>query len=253
MSGIFGPKTNFSSRSLILVGLIFVVCLIVLGGFAYGFAYRTRQQMLANQQVNYTPPTTPTKKQIKRILLRYSSAAGVQYLEILANGTINLYDQNMKLLKSGLRGFGQVNSLFDDITKNWDYWKDHMLGNGNYTLIIDTNTGQYTFVITGGGVTGGSGGSNPVDDLIGGLIDLGNDTFTPTPTPHPTPTPPIHPPTPTPTPETYPTMTPDPNVTPNPLTPTPLPGYVTAPPFKCEDYKSDHPFIISNIICGLDK
>ncbi|OGV96525.1 hypothetical protein A2W24_03355 [Microgenomates group bacterium RBG_16_45_19] len=237
-------RLGLTPKSLLVVGLIFLACLVVIGLLAYGFAYRARQQMLLNQELRYTPPTTPTQHQVKRVLLKRLGPNGLEYLEILADGTVNLYDADMNLIKSGLQGFGRVNSLLDDIAKNMKLWQLNLRGRGNYTLIVETNMGTYTYTITGGG-----SGDSDLDDILDNLEDLGNDTFAPTPIPQPTTIVPTAPPgaSPTPTTSYLPGITP--TLPPNPLTPTPLPGYMTAPPFSCNDYYLNRPITISNILC----
>lgn len=234
-----------SQRHLYLLGFALFLSLVAVAIVTYGLASRTRQQMLENQNLTYTPPTTPVAQQVKRVLIRREGPNGVEYLEILLDGTINLYDANMKLIKTGLQGYGRVNSILDDFAKNLYRLDQYLNGRGRYTITIYTNQGTYTYTSNGTG-----SGNTLLDDLVDEIDDLVDDTFTPTPTPAPTYTP-APPPTAGPSP-TSPPAVPTPTIPWNPLTPTPLPAYMTNPPFICSDYDLNRPTNISNIICFPD-
>lgn len=233
---------KLSAKLITLLSLIFLVILGGVFAITASIANLTGQRIAQTQEVNPASPSITIKRQIKRILLKKETNAGTFFYEIFQNGQVNIYDANMNLLKSGLQGFGRTNSLFDDIDKLMELLKNNL--KSGYTLIVETTTGTETYIGTG------TGGNKQIDDLIGNIEDLVNDTFAPTPTIAPTHTPVPGQPTRTPTPSPTGHLL-NPTVTPtlNPLTPTPLPGYMTAPPFKCEDYDISRPFTISNVMC----
>lgn len=237
------PARGRKLSTKLIILLIFIFLIIVIGIFIIttSVANLTGQRIAQTQEVNPASPSITLKRQIKRVLLKKETDEGTFYYEILQNGQVNIYDANMNLLKSGLQGYGRTNSLFDDIDKLMDLLRNNL--KSGYTLIIETTTGTETYTGTG------PGGNNPIDDLIDNIEDLVNDTFTPTPTIAPTSTPLPGQPTRTPTPTQVSLLNPTPTPTSNPLTPTPLPEYMTAPPFKCEDYDISRPFTISNVMC----
>jgi hypothetical protein len=244
MANLILFRSRPSARILVIVGIVFGLVLIVVLAASFLLATRTRESMLAHQSLKSTVPQVATKRQVKRIFLERETENGIEYIEILANGTINVYDLNHKLIKTGLQGFSRINSLFDDIDRHWDT----LFGGskGKCRLTIETNFG--ITVIDCGGSSGGGGTG---EDIIDDIEEITDNTFEPTPTFAPTSNPAPTIPWPTDTP--WPTYLPTPNlsITPGGPTPTPLPGYMTAPPFRCEDYKLNHPFAISNVICGL--
>lgn len=241
-------RRGSSHKMLYLLGLVFGGCLILVILVAYGLARLTSQKIQESRELTYVAPVTTTDH-VKKALLRRHTDHGDEILEILEDGTVNLYDANMRLIKSGLQGFGRLTNLF----KNFD----DLLKAGNrqfvcpiaYQLTLVTSLGTYTCTPPEANQT-----LPGTDDLIDEFEDMVDDTFAPTPTYRPTNTP-----APTTAPG-YPTATPAPFVpTPrvtdpdwNPLTPTPLPEYMLAPPFSCSDYHLNHPFTISNVICGAD-
>lgn len=246
MSETLLGRRGHSKKILIILGSIFTFFLILVMLVAYGIAKRTSQRIQETNTLVYTPPTTPSKDQVKRLLLRRLGANGYEYLEILSDGTVNLYDANMKLIKSGLQGFGRITNLFKNFEEKINAGGQLSCPSG-YQITIQTNRGTYTCSTTG------PGSGSPINELIDEIEDIVDDTLSPTPTLRPTHTPPPGIPSRTPTPSTSSIPTPrvtDPNW--NPLTPTPLPDYMTAPPFSCQDYPLGRPFTISNVICGVD-
>lgn len=240
-------RQNHSPKALLAFSFAFVICLIITILAAYALAVRTRDQVERSHTLVYSPPTTPIKQQVQRVLLRRIGPNGVEYLEILSEGTVNLYDANMKLIKSGLQGFGRLTNLFINLEQKLAGGASSFSCPKEYTLTLFTNIGTYTCK-----PDGSSDWGLPTQDLIDELEDIVDDTFAPTPTLRPTSTPPAIPPSKTPTPQIL-NLTPQPTGPDwNPLTPTPLPGYMTAPPFSCSDYEVGRPFTISNVICGVD-
>lgn len=204
-----------------------------------------RQAQVNRDRFNVDKTITEAKvTQVRRIKL--SREGEDEVVEILLNGQVNIYDKNGKLIKSGLKGFYDISTLFAGIENNWGALASEFGGSGKFTLEIETNQG--TTIIEGEG-NGGDGG------IIDDIGDTGEEILNPSPTPTPEPTIPPGSPTPPPTGEPTPTpsstpLPPGSSPTPTP-SPTPLPPYMVAPPFTCEDYQGTRPKIISNIICGL--
>jgi hypothetical protein len=248
--GLLNGSNHISTRLLVIVGVAFGLIVALALMISFLIAEKARQEIANRQELVTNAPLTPTKRQVKRIYLERDSPEGTEYIEITWNGTINIYDKNHQLKKTGLQGFARINSIFDDIDRHWN---EIIKGfGGNCRLTIETNLGN-TEVNCGGNNTGGNG-SGAGSDIIKEIEDITDNTFAPTPTPNPTHTPYPGQPTATPT-EVAALNTPSPTTTllPGEPTPTSLPGYMTAPPFKCEDYQSNKPFIISNIICNIGK
>jgi hypothetical protein len=248
---IIKPSSSKLSKTqilllLLIVFFIFVSVLIFAGLRA---STRFREDFAISQAEQAKSPEVAVKRDVKRILLKKMNDDGsFQFIEILPNGLVNIYDANMNLIKSDLSGYAQVRRLFEKINRNLDDFTSDE--SGNYTLTVNTNKGDFTIVI-----------NDLLNDLIHDIIrdiikdidDIVEVVFAPTPTPAPLPT--TSPNQPTPTAIPYPTLIIyGPSPTPNPnATPTPLPDYMTAPPFKCSDYKYlNRPINISNIVCGLD-
>lgn len=250
-------KLTRLSGTKLVIGFFLVFIIII--GLALIFGSRLadlyRAQFTSRQEQLMQSPATAVKRQVKRVLLKRETEDGeIEYVEILPNGKVTVYDANMNIKKSGLQGFSRINRLFNNINDNLDNLDEYYSGGGGvYEITIETNQGTTT-INTGGGDDGEGEGDEDINDIIEDIEDIEDDTFNPTPTPAPTLTPlPGASPTPLPSP-TLPPGIPSPTPTPGPTpTPTPLPDYMTAPPFSCDDYySSGKPLIITNILCGLD-
>jgi hypothetical protein len=239
---------RFSNKVLVIAGIIFGVVMVTTLVVSFLLAQKAKTEITNRQTLTNTGVGPDTGRQVKRIEFKRATANGDEYLEILWDGTVNTYDNDHKLIRTGKQGFARIDSLFSNIDKHWAEMTD-IGGGGCVSLTIETNVGTTVINCHSGGGSGGVG-----NDLIKEIVDVTDDTFAPTPTFAPTNTPAVGRPEPTWTP--YPTYgPPPPTITGGGTgpTPTPLPGYMTAPPFKCSDYHSSKPFIISNIICGLDQ
>lgn len=234
------PKPQF------IVLLIIIFILLISAVFIIGSELTAyyRSVFLANQEKQFAAPEVAVKRQVKRVMLKRELADGsIEYIEIFPNGTVNIYDGDMNLIKSGLQGFYRVNLLYNLIDRSLDDLSS--ASSGQNTLTIETNQGTVIIILP-----------DDLDDLLNEIVDdiedIAEDTFSPTPTFSPTHTPVPGQPTATPLPSFLPTLTPSPiPVFGGSPTPTPLPDYMTAPPFTCEDYADiGRPVTISNISCG---
>lgn len=222
-----------SNRLLILGSIGFIV--IVSIGFSLIYtigkqaSFENRQQQLFAQR-----EIGETRQQVRKI--RFIKSGGVndgEVMEINFDGTVNYFDKNGKLIRTGRRGFAEVKSLFEDFEDMLNNNKP-ISGYNGYIIQIETQRGTTTIN------PGNSGGGY---DLIENVIDVINNTLNPTPIPTMIPSPP-------------PLSSP----TPSPVipTPTPLPGgipdYMTAPPFDCTDYylRTGKYIKISDTYCGLE-
>jgi hypothetical protein len=225
---------------ILLITVVFLVGTRIISRFQASYEARETQQLAA--------PETAVKRQVRNVLLkRFKEDGTVEYYEILPNGTINVYDANMNLIKTGLQGYYKIDRLYKLIERNLDNLKSS--GTGTIQLTITTNKGTIIIYVDEDEI------DDIVDDIIEEIEDIVEDTFAPTPTPAPSVTGAPPPPSNSPTPLLSATPGPSPTPAPPTLTPTPtpLPDYMTAPPFTCEDYANlGHPVTISNIICGAD-
>jgi hypothetical protein len=237
---------HLGHRLLLILSLIFIVLIITALVVTYLAAVRTRERLASSQELSYQKPAKATVRQIKKIILERDTPTGTEFLEISENGQVCLYDAQHVQIKCGFQGYARTRSVFNDLNNQLDHWLKGLSLTGYRKLTVETNLGTIVVDLHGG--SGGGGGG-----IIDEIEDLGNDTFTPTPTLIPTPTlKPNQPePTLTPTP-VWPTFGPTIVVTPGLPTPTPLPAYLLLPPFKCEDYKLNHPFTISNVVCNAN-
>jgi len=250
-------KTGLSKKILLTFGISFalIAVLLVMAGIAMN--NRAREAFLLRQAQEQASPQTAVKRQVKRVLLKRESKEGIEYIEILPNGQVNIYDENFNLKKSGTQGYTTVNNLYDKINRNLDSLDQlNFGGNAKYTLTVETNQGSTTIIIdNNGGDVGGDGLDDDLEDIIEDIEDIEDEVENPPPTASPQPSPTIGP-SPTgfiPTPSATPVISPTPTPSPGPGTPTPLPGYMTAPPFTCDDYDNlGRPVIISNTTCGAD-
>lgn len=210
---------------LVILGITFFMIYTI--GKQSSFESRQQQQFAARE-------AGETPHQVRKIkFIKTGGDNDGETMEINFDGTVNYYDKDGNLIRTGRRGFAEVKSLFRDF--------ENMLNNnrpisGYDGYIIEIETQKGTTTINPGDSGGGS-------DLIDNLIDVIDNTLNPTPTPTAMPTP-----------------LPTGNPTPPPVspTPTPLPGgipdYMTAPPFDCTDYylRTGKYIRISDIYCGLE-
>jgi len=242
---IINQSNTRHPQVIIVLGVIFfsLIAILVFAGLRASALWR--QNFARSQAEQMQPPLTPVKRDIKRILLKKTLTNGsIQYIEILQNGLVNIYDADMNLLKSGLSGYYKVRQLYQRINDHLDSFTSD--SQGQYVLTIDTSHGQFIIVID-------ETIDSIINDIIKDIEDITEEVFAPTPTPAPTITPAPNSPSPTTVP-TSPTSPQDPTPTTNPAaTPTPLPDYLSAPPFDCSDYRYiNRPVNISNIMCGIE-
>lgn len=240
------PKNRF-----LLLGLVLLL-LVVVGIVTYlGLSLRAPLSDTRQQQITQTETETGLSgQQIRRLLFKRLVNGEVEYVEILSNGEINIYDANMKLKKRGLIGFARMRQLFYDL--------EEYLGKHPGTIFSSCLQGMEITLETEQGITviknqpgACKDDQDPFKDT-GQIIDeLVDQLFSPTPTLIPSPTIIIsHNQNPSPT-TTNPNLLPTLTITPG--GPTPIPDYQTAPPFTCEEYKYlGRPINISNVICGAD-
>ncbi len=217
------------TKGYIFAGSAFIVIIGIILGTVYFFSNRSIKDTDAQLALNSREATNP-HQQVRAIRFRDTETGETS--EILMDGTVNLYDKNGNLLKTGRRGFAETQNIF----RRYEYLinSGKSFTGGKYEIEIETQTGV-TIIESGGDTTQG--------DLIDDSIDFIDNTINPTPTPTaapPTPTPSGYVPPPTPTPS--PTPLPD------------KPDYLNAPPFTCEDYylETGKPLKISNVYCNLD-
>lgn len=232
-----------SKKWLVVAGLIFGLIVSATMILGYILAEKAKQERLAIQEEAAKVVESAPKRQIKRVFLEREGKEGTEYIEILWGGTINIYDKNRKLVKSTTQGFGRIFSLFDDVNQELDRLLNS--SGGRCVITVETNLGNYTKDCSSNSGNGGTDVLDEIDKII-------ENAFAPTPTMAPTNTPAPTNPAATVTPTSAVSIQPLISVTPDPSQPTPLPSYMLVPPFKCEDYHSNKPFIISNIICGVD-
>lgn len=243
------PSEFKISKPLIVLGVIFflLISVLIFAGLRASSLFRQNYEQSQSEQLN--PPLTPVKRDIKRVLLKQTLEDGsIQFIEILPNGLVNIYDENMSLIKSDLSSYYKVRRLYQKINQNLDSLTSD--SSGNLIFTIDTNQGRFTIIFD---QTIKDLIHDIINDILDDIEDIVDEAFAPTPTLAPTAT--LAPNAPTPTPITFPTTPPfGPSPTPDPsATPTPLPDYMTAPPFSCDDYRYlNRPINISNIICGVD-
>lgn len=234
--------------SLLLIIFMLVVGVLIFGGLKASQLFR--QQFASRQAQQMKAPTVPTKREVKRLLLKKTLEDGsINYYEILSNGVINIFDENMNLIKTDFSSYYRVKALFDKINANLDGIASD--SQGKTILTIYTNMGEVTIIIDD---DLHDELDDIIDDILDDIDDVIDDAFAPTPTLQPTSTPAPGQPTstPAPTPTSHPIGGPSATPAPN-ATPTPLPDYMTAPPFKCSDYENlGRPINISNVICGAD-
>jgi hypothetical protein len=245
------PQIQFSlikitTRKLVLAGSVLLVLVIGLVVFLLINTGNTLREDRQAQIQTIERDTNNNQQQVRRILMKRVGNGLTEYIEILGNGEINLYDANMNRLKTRQLGIARTRSIFLDIEESLRGNRT-IAGWDGYQIIVDTNSGRTT--IDGGG----SGGDNGQwDDIIKEIEDTEDTVFAPTPTPRPTATPvivPVNQITPTMTTVIVPTSIPTSIVG----APTPLPDYRTNPPFTCEEYDYlGRPVAISNVICGAD-
>lgn len=222
-----------NNRFLILGSIGFIVIVGIAFSLIYTIgkqaSFESRQQQLFTQR-----EAGETLQQVRKIkFIKTGGDNDGEVMEINFDGTVNYFDKNGKLIRTGRRGFAEVKSLFKDFE---DILNKNKPISGYNGYIIEIETQQGTTTINPGDTGGGS-------DLIDNLIDVIDNTLNPTPIPTAIPTP---------TPSSSPTSSP---ILP---TPTPLPGgipdYMTAPPFDCTDYylRTGKYIKISDIYCGLE-
>ena len=237
---------RLSHRLILVLAFIFIALIMAGLVITYLAAVKTRQRLEAGQALSYQKPEKATVRQIKKIILERQTPNGIEFLEISENGQVCIYDANYQQIKCGFQGYARTRSIFNDLNNRLDNWLKGLSLTGYLKLTVETNMGTIVVDLHGGS-GGGDGG------IIDEIEDLGDDTFTPTPTFIPTPT--LKPnqlePSLTPTP-VWPTFGPTVAITPGVPTPTTLPEYMRLPPFKCEDYKLNHPFTISNVVCNAN-
>lgn len=250
---LFLPSALNQRKNQIVVALAVVFFIVVPGTLilVYVNSQKAAQQRLEQQAKAFESPDFATKRQIRKITLkRTDENNNEETIEITASGKVNQYDAFGTLIKSGLMGFADVQSLFDKLNRNVDSFDQTYFGSEKYTLIIETNKGTIVIEVNEG--DGGNGNGNPIDEVIDEIEDSIEGTLYPSPTPVPPPT--IYNPNATPTPipsPTIPVATPTPTLAPG--QPTPLPAYMLAPTFTCEEvYSGGRPLPVSNTICGYN-
>lgn len=246
-------RTSGTNIILLAVGIFLLVigAIVVIGA---NLPELIRSQYEKNLEEQFKAPEEAVKRQVRKVTIKRLNELGEEeWVEILANGEVRVYDKDGNLKKTGGQGFARTRNLFDSINRYLDDETQPLDGlDGVIEIIVETNKG--TQIIVGGG---GGGNTNPGNDLgqiIKDIIDYVDEALQPTPTPAPSPTP--NPLGPTVTPwvtQAYVSPTPNLQATPGPGTPTPLPAYMTNPPFSCSDYDYlGRPVAISNVICGAD-
>lgn len=251
-SALFLPPALNRHKNQIVVALAVVFFIVVPGTLilVYVNSQKAAQQRLEQQAKAFESPEFATKRHIRKISLKRSGENGEETIEITASGKVYQYDAFGNLIKSGLMGFADVQSLFDKLNRNLDSFGQTYFGSGKYTLIIESNKGTVVIEVNEG--DGGNDNGNPVDEVIDEIEDIIEETLYPSPTPVPPPT--IYNPNATPTPipsPTIPVATPTPTLAPG--QPTPLPAYMLAPTFTCEEvYSGGRPLPVSNTICGYN-
>ena len=233
-----GKIVALTIASVGILGLIIIITLQL--------SISARERARQNLAQQFESPQEAVKSQVKRVLYKQVSDDGtITYYEILADGTVNVFDENMNLIRSGKQGFGKINDLFKRLNNDLDSFDRSSTGKN--MLLIETNKGTIIIYF--------DDDDEDLNDYIDEIEDIVEDTFTPTPTPQP-PLPTLTPGGPTLTPTPWPTHgppTPTQGIIGPTPTPTPLPDYMTAPPFDCETYKHlGRPVTISNIVCGID-
>jgi hypothetical protein len=245
------PQHKF--HRLLTTSHIFVILAVVLGGLVIVAVYllsgagRQLGDQRSDQVQQAQAPQNRGEQEVRRVLLKRMNQGVVEYIEILANGEMNIYDENMIKIRSRRLGIARVRSIFLDIEESLNGNRT-LNGWDGYQIIVDTNKGQT--IIDGGG--SGGGGNGQWDEIIKEIEDTKETVFAPTATPRPTHTP-VPPSTnnPTPTPTNIQIVLPTPTLIAG--EPTPLPNYLTDPPFTCAEYDYlGRPIAISNVICGAD-
>lgn len=243
------PPTISRHKNTVIVALVVIFFIVVPGTLiiAYINSQKAREQRLEQQAKAFESPEFATKRHIRKISLKRDGENGQELIEITASGKVHHYDAQGNLIKSGLMGFADVQSLFDNVNRNLDSFGKTHFGSGNYTLIVESNKGIEVIE-----VSEGEGEDNPIDDIIDKIEEIIEETLYPTPTLAPPPT--IFNPNATPMPPTpTPTRAPTPTPTLAPGAPTPLPAYMLAPTFTCEEvYSGGKPLPVSNTVCGAN-
>lgn len=230
-----------------VVGILLGVGLagLVVGGLSWWSYWRPNRTPTKQAITPMETGKLGTKQQVKRIWLKRWRDGAWEYTEIWENGKLCVYDEKMELKRCGRMGIARVRSLFLDMENRLgEGIIDMMGGGGNYEIWIETEKGRSR--ISGGG------NNQDWDEIVDNIGYIEEQIFKPTPTTGPTLTP-------RPTQAVGPPVTAGggalPTATPVllPGEPTPLPGYLSAPPFSCEDYEFlNRPVTISNVICGVD-
>jgi hypothetical protein len=250
-SPIILQPTILRHKNTVIVALVVIFFIVVPGALiiAYINSQKAREQRLEQQAKAFESPEFATKRHIRKISLKRDGENGQELIEITASGKVHQYDAQGNLIKSGLMGFADVQSLFDNLNRNLDSFGKTHFGSGNYTLIVESNKGIEVIEVTDGEETGED---NPLDYIIEEIEEIIEETLYPTPTLAPPPT--IFNPNATPIPPSpTPTRAPTPTPTLAPGAPTPLPAYMLAPTFTCEDvYSGGKPLPVSNTVCGAN-
>lgn len=234
----------FKQRSLLIggVALLVVLLLIVVFVTKFGTAYKGITDLFQPQNTNEEVELPPERAQIQKVRLKRQDSD--KCIEVGRDGVVRIYETCSSEEPSEVQrtvDLKNISKLFRLVTET-DLQK-YQQGNGTvYEVTLTTTSGTQTYYV----VIDESGGSSPVEEIVGTIENIEEDLPNPSSSPVPSASGVVQS-----------SSSPQPSVTPGGPSPS---GYIppspspasSLNPFVCDYTTENKPKNVSNFICSTD-